>query len=456
MITIHQVYDPLVEIDSEFKAVPMLATAWESTSDGKTWTFELRKGVTFQDGSAFDAEDVLHTFDRLRDPKIGGSTVDIYSNVKSVEAPDPYTVVFSLEEPNPEFPLDVGDYHSVIVSADVENPGTEFVGTGPFSVTSYLPEDRVVLKRNPSYWMKDAAGLQLPYLDGLEVLFTADTQAQVEAVRGGTADLMFAVPPEKAVLFADNPDLKLQQGQSNYHYLLHVRSDGDRPGSDPRVRQALNLGTDHEQILHVAAEGYGSVGNSTPVGPLYAADYLDQAPAYDPAAAKALLAEAGYADGLTIDLPAMRYGPIPTIATVWKEQMQKIGVTVNIEVVPADIYYGEGEQSWLNVDWGITDWTTKARPVTYFTQSLITGAAWNESHWSDKEFDQLTAEINREMDSAKRSEMYKQAQSILIERGPVIVFYIEKPLMGMSSALQGFEPAVPEVATSYRSVYLSR
>ena len=148
---------------------------------------------------------------------------------------------------------------------------------------------------------------------------------------------------------------------------------------------------------------------------------------------------------------AMRYGPIPTIATVWKEQMQKIGVTVDIEVVPVDIYYGEGEQSRLNVDWGITDWTTKARPVTYFNQSR-TGAAWNESHWSDKEFDDITAQINKEMDAGKRSELYKQAQQILIDRGPVIVFYVEKPLMGMSSALQGFEPSVPEVATSYRSV----
>ena len=126
-----------------------------------------------------------------------------------------------------------------------------------------------------------------------------------------------------------------------------MRSDADRPASDPRVRQALKLGTDHEQILTVAAQGYGSVGNSTPVGPLYGNDYLDQPPTLDQAAAKQLLAEAGYADGLTIKLMAMRYGPIPTIATVWKEQMQKIGVTVDIEVVPVDIYYGEGEQSWL-------------------------------------------------------------------------------------------------------------
>ena len=136
--------------------------------------------------------------------------MDIYANVKTVEALDPFTVVFKLKEPNPEFPLDVGDYHSVIVSADVKSPGKDFIGTGPFIADSYLPEDRIVLKRNPNYWMSDEKNeIQLPYLDGLEILSTADTQAQVKRTEGDR-DVSSAAPRE-GVLFENSPP-KLQEG----------------------------------------------------------------------------------------------------------------------------------------------------------------------------------------------------------------------------------------------------
>ena len=127
---------------------------------------------------------------------------------------------------------------------------------------------------------------------------------------------------------------------------------------------------------------------------------------------------------------------MPAIATVWKEQMKAIGVTVDIQTVPPDVYYGEGDTSWLKVDFGITEWGARATPNTYFNAAYVTGAAYNESHWSDSEFDALTAQINSELDRTKRAELYKQAQQILIERGPVIVPFFETAAAGASAAVR--------------------
>ncbi len=437
ILLLEQVYEHLTYIDADNRAVPDLATEW-SSPDGKVWTFTLRSGVKFNDGRDLTAADVVFTFDRLRDPDVGSPVVNLYKNIESVEAVDSTHVRFTLKDTNPEFAADVGDYHASIIPAGSKDPATQRVGSGPFRIDAYYPEDRIILKKNSYFDLKDASGNALPYLDEIQLIFSPDLGGQVEALRGGQLNFVGGLTTEFADTLEADPGTRVITNDSNMHWALHMRSDAGHLASDNRIRQALKKGTDQQAIINAVRPGLAAPGNGfTPVGPAYADYYLDRPPVRDVAGAKNLLAEAGYPDGLTLTLVAQNQLDVVPIATVWKEQMAQIGVTVDIQVVPSDVYYGDGPQSWLVCDFGITDWGARATPVTYFKLAYETDSPWNESHWSDAEFDQVAGQIDREMDKARRVELYKKAQEIMIERGPIIVAYFEKAVAGISANLEG-------------------
>jgi len=451
-----QVYDWLVEVGQDNELLPSLATEWDSP-DGQVWTFSLRPDVVFSSGTALTADDVVYTFDRLRDPTLGSPGADLYANVSDIRAVDANTVEFSLTQPNPEFPSDVADYHAAILSRDVTDPATEWIGTGPFVISSYSAEDRAVLTKNSSYWRTDDQGEPLPYLDELQLIVSPDLAGQVQALRGDQVQFVAGLTAELVTAIEDDEDLQVLIGPSSaFHYVIHMRSDEGRPTADERVRQALQLGTDHQGLIDQVRPGLAVVGNGTPVGPAYGDYYLDEEPVYAPEEAMRLLAEAGYPDGLDITLYAQQALEVPAIATVWQQQMQAIGVNVQIQTVPPDVYYSEGEASWLTVNFGITEWGARPTPKAYFNAAYVTSASWNESHWSDPEFDALVDQIDSELDRQMRAELYKEAQRILIERGPVIVPFFETAAAGASAAVEGISLPADWARTSFLSARLVR
>lgn len=433
-----------------------LGEEWQTSASGLEWTFKVRQGVKFHNGKDLTSKDVKFTFDRLRDPDVGAATVALYSNITDITTPDDYTVAFTLKNPNPDFMKDLGDYHALVVDSETKDFKTEHNGTGPFMIESYLPEDRLVFKRNPNYWMKDQDGNQLPYLDGMEFIFMGDPSAQVEALRGGQIDYLIYLAPEFVPTLEQDPNVAIYQMASNTTYVLHMRSDRP-PANDPKVRQALKLATDRSALLEGAIGGLGVTGRDTPFGPVFGDFYLDAPePARDVAKAKQLLAEAGYPDGLQIKLYAQQLSPIPAIATIWKEQVAEAGVTVEIQSIPSDVYYG-ADNMWLEVDFGITDWGSRPYPQPYLDLGYTCSAEWNESHWCDKELDTLAAQAAKEMDPAKRAELYHQIQKIFTERGPVIVPFFTNNLWGASSKLKGVEPtAALGSALDLRTVYFEK
>jgi peptide/nickel transport system substrate-binding protein len=432
-----------------------VAESWEFSEDGLTWTFEIRQGIKFHDGKEMTSEDVKFTFDRLRDPEVGAATVALYSNITGIEAPDAYTVVFTLTSPNPDFLKDLGDYHALIMDAAGTDFATQWNGTGPFILESYSPEDRMVFKRNPDYWLKDDEGNQLPYLDGMEFIFIPDSTAQVEALRGGQIDYLIYLPSEY-VSVLENEGLVVHQSPSNTAYVLHMRSDR-APADDNNVRQALKLATDTEAILQGAFEGLGTAGAGTPFGPVYGEFFLDEpAPARDVEKAKELLAAAGYADGLEIEIVCQDRSPVPAICTIWKEQLAEAGVTVNISLVPTDVYYG-ADNLWLEADFAITDWGSRPYPQPYLDLAYTCVAQWNESHWCDEELDELAAQAAMELDPELRVEQYHQIQRIFKERGPIILVFFINNLWGASAELKGVTPTMGlGTALDLRYVYFEK
>ena len=431
------VYDYLVDVDENNNIVPRLAVSWDQP-DPTTWVFTLAEGVIFHDGSPLTAEDVVWTFDRLRDEELGFPTASLYSNIANVEATGDLEVTFTLTDPNPFFLFDLSDNHALILKAGTEDAGTKFNGTGPFKVTSYSPENRLTMKANPNYFIEGE-----PRLEGIEIIFFNDQPARVEALRGGQADLVMGMSVDDFVSLRSEEGIATFTADTNAFDLVRLRSDRE-PGSDPRVMQALKLAIDREAILNVVLQGFGALGNDTPIGPLYSSYYAADItpPAQDVEQAKALLAEAGYPDGLAMTLYTPDSGNRPALAAVLKEMWAQAGFNVDIVVEPESVYYGEdpesGKPKWLSVDLGITGWGSRPYPQFYLDVMLTCGAKWNEAYFCDEEFDNLVKIAGTTHDEAERVQAYRDIQQILTERGPILIPYYFPQFGGLSKDFTNF------------------
>lgn len=445
----NSVYDYLVDIDADNQIVPRLAESWTVSEDGLTYVFQLADGVRFHDGSDFSAEDVVWTFERLSDPDLGAPTADLYANIASIEATGDLEVTFRLKTSNPFFLFDLSDNHALILKAGTEDAATNFNGTGPFKVVDYSPEDRVEMVANEDYFIEG-----LPKLAGLELLFFNDQEASVNALRSGQVDVVMRMSTPLFTSLQGEPGIVTIDIPTNGFDLVRLRSDR-APGNDPRVIQAMKLATDRQAIFDLVQQGYGAVGRDSPIGPLYTAYYTEETPlpVRDVDAARALLAEAGYPDGLSLELHTPDTGGRPDLAAVLKEQWAPAGIDIDILVEPESVYYGEN--GWLEVDLGITGWGSRPIPQFYLDVMLECGAVWNESHFCDEEFDALSLVAGSTLDEAERVQAYHDIQKLLIERGPVIIPYFFAQFAALNDQVTGFELKAFAGRTDFRTVSIS-
>ena len=426
------VYDYLVDVDVASRIEPRLATQWEISEDGLVYTFTLAGDVYFHDGTALDAEDVVWTFNRLRDPALGFATVDLYANIERIEAIDDLVVRFVLFESNPFFLYDLSDNHAVIVRAGTED-FLAFNGTGAFMVDEYYPEDRMILVGNPDYFLEG-----MPRLERLEFIFFPDEVAAVDALRAGQIDMAWRMSVPLFLSLSGQSGIRAIDVPTNGFDVVRLRSDR-APGNDPRVMEALKLATDRDEIFTLVQLGLGAVGRDTPIGPMYA-EYYDDAtalPERDVARARDLLVQAGYPDGIRFELHTPDTGGRPDLAVVLKEQWADAGIDVDVIVEPESVYYGA--DGWLEVDLGITGWGSRPYPQFYLDQMLACDAQWNESHFCDAEFDRLTAIAGSTLNEEERIQAYLEIQQLLRERGPVIIPYFFAAVAAIDERFGGFE-----------------
>lgn len=432
ILILNHVYDYLVDIDTGNNVIPRLAREWTISDDGLRYRLALASGISFHDGSPLTAADVVWTFNRLRDPALQLPTADLYANIAEIAADGDNAVVFTLSAPNPFFLYDLSDNHALILRAGTANPATSFNGTGPFKVVEYRTENRIDLAANPAYFQTSK-----PAVASLEIIFFADQAAAVDALRGGQVDLVLRMPTPLFQTLQQTAGIVAVQTPTNGFDLVRLRADRE-PGNKPEVIRALKLATDRQAIFRQVKAGLGAVGRDSPIGPLFSAYYSEETPlpARDPAAARALLASAGYPDGLKLDLHVPDSGDRPDLAVVLKEQWAEAGIDINVIVEPESVYYGDN--GWLEVDLGITGWGSRPVPQFYLDVMLVSSAVWNESHFSDAEFDALAATARTTLDEAERVRAYREIQRILIERGPIIIPYFFAQLSAHREGLRGY------------------
>ncbi|MEX2536677.1 MAG: ABC transporter substrate-binding protein [Trueperaceae bacterium] len=430
---LNSVYDYLIDIDAQNDIQPRLASDWTVSDDGLRYTFRLAEGVTFHDGSALRAQDVVWTFDRLRDPSLELPTSDLYANIADITTSGELEVTFTLHQTNPFFLYDLSDNHALIVKAGTADAGTNFNGTGPFRVDDYRVGTRMSLSANESYFIDGKPGVE-----NLELIFFSDQVAAVDAIRGGQVDLVLRMPTPLFLTLQAEPGIEAVSVPTNAFDLVRLRADRP-PGDDPRVQQALKLLTDRDAIIEAVTLGLGAPGKHSPIGPLYSQYFAEEleVPEPDVEQARQLLAEAGYEDGLELELHTPDTGDRPTLAVVLKDQWARGGVDIEVIVQPESVYYSDG--GWLDVGLGITGWGSRPIPQYFLDVMVACDAVWNEAHWCDEEVDRLIEVAGTTLDDEARAEAYLEIQRILLERGPLIIPYFFPQFGAIRETFENFE-----------------
>ena len=426
---LNALYDYLFETDAASNLVPVLAHSWERNDDGTRYTLQLVEDARFHDGSLLTARDVVWSIQWQLDA--GGTIADVLAGIESLEAAGDHSVVFRLNAPDPDFLYRLTEYKVVMLKAGAENAGLEFNGTGPFIMDEMLPGDRAVMKANKDYW-RGAPGIET-----LEFLFFDDQQAAIAAVQGGVADGILRLDNFSFLNFSGDFRFNTVDLPTNAHHMTRIRADRP-PGNDIRVRRAFKLATDRRAVWERVQLGYGAVGKDSPIGPSFAQYFLDdvEPPPRDPVAAAALLADAGYPDGLDMTLHVPNSGSMPDFAQAMAAQWQEAGIRVEIQLEEENEYW---VQKWLDVDLGVTWWGDRVSPQIYLDLAYRSDATWNESHWQDSRLDELIDFTRSALDPAARTTAFKEIQRLFLDEGPIIVPYFYASFMVMASHVSGVE-----------------
>jgi len=421
-----QVVEYLTRTDQDNITRPYLAESWSASDDLQTWTLTMRD-VEWHSGRPFTAEDAAWNLRRALDASTGSSMVGLVKgymlnetedgktelwDANAIEVVDDRTLRLNLKEPQVAVPEHLFHYPMLIL--DPEEGGTFGVGsngTGPFELVEHAVGVKSVLKARSDYWGEG------PYLDELQFIDLGDDpSAAIGAVASQQVHGIYEGDVSQLDVFKAMPHVTIYEALTAQTGVARVQTDREEFG-DPRVRMAMRLAIDTPRCLELAHRGLGAPGEHHHVCPVHP-DYKKLAfMERDVAAAKALLAEAGHPDGVSFEIaakkdPAWEIQAVQAMVEQWKEA----GINVDINVMPSAQFW----DVWNKVPFGFTSWTH--RPLGFMVLGLAyrTGVPWNESHYSNPEFDALLTKAEGTLDVEERREIIGQLEQIMQEDGPMV------------------------------------
>ncbi|RLQ92428.1 ABC transporter substrate-binding protein [Falsibacillus albus] len=450
------IFETLVEFGKQDTQIHEgLATKWDVSDDGLTYTFDLRKGVKFQDGTDFNADAVVFNFERWMNgdadkfpyfaSMFGGYKGDDGLVIKEVKALNDNQVQFTLKRPQAPFLKNLAMSPFAIASPDaVKKFGDKFtenpVGTGPFKFVEWKHNDKVVIEKNKDYWKKG-----YPKLDQIVFKSIPENSARLNALMNGEIDLADGINPSDADQIKSNPDLQLYERPSmNVGYLGFTVTR--KPFDNPKVRQALNYAIDRQALIDAFYGGKG-VPAKNPMPPVISG-YDDDIQPYEfnLDKAKELLKEAGYPNGFEMELWAM---PVPRpympdgkkIAEAIQANFAKIGVKAKIVSYEWATYLEKASKG--EADAYLLGWTGDNGDADNFLYALLDKdsiGSNNYSYYSNDKLHDILIKAQSEVDESKRNELYKQAQEIIHEDAPWAPLVHSTPLLAGKANLKDFYP----------------
>ncbi len=421
---VRQTNEYLTETGSDNITRPYLLDRWEASDDVKTWDLYLKQGVKFNNGDELTADDVMFTFGQWLDESVGSSMLGLLSylgGMQNVEKVDDYHIRLNLDSANIGVPENLFHYPAVILHRSFEGDIVKQpIGTGAFTLEEYAEGERAVFKARKDYWRNGADGSPLPYLDEI-IYVSTDKDAGVAALQSGQVDSLYDPRPSDWQALKDVPGLATYPASTAQCLLMRVRVDLE-PWDDNRVRTALKMIQDRAKNLQLAYFGEGDLSIDAHVAPIHPEYAEKPIPEYDPEGAKALLeeyaAEKGLELPLKVTLATKNDQNEPELAQSIKETAAAAGFDITLDITEPGGYWDR----WTEVDLGITSWThrpigTMVLPLAYTAEAI---GAWNETRWTDDEFETLLRQAEGTLDVEARRALMSQIEDIMQERGPVM------------------------------------
>ena len=449
------IYSSLLRWTPDMSIEPDLATGYEMPDD-TTYVFKLRDGVTFHNGQPFSAEDVKYTFDRILDPAVGSRLAAYYSGIESVTVVDPLTVEFKLKAPDAAFLRYLAtNPDGAIVPKGVSDLDTNPVGTGPFRFEAYEPNQQFSLTKFEDYYEEGQ-----PYLDRVVFRFFKDQASLTSALRSKAIDMTWLKNPRVAELIArTSPDLVSAPGQTSRTFPVWLNLKAE-PLNDVRVRQALSLATDREAVLQTVLGGAGKVGAMLPESQIGGYDGVSGLPNYghDVEAAKALLAEAGYPDGIDLgDYIVVAANELDVAASqILQQQWAEAGITVALkptETAPLlDMWVKGTFPTLLSV---ALSWSPDPDAIL---QRMNSNSDFGSNlGMDDGELDEMIADARTAIDPEERAALHQKIQERIAENAYVLQIY-QYPLRWEIwwDYVKGYEPLAANIRSYVRTTSLDK
>jgi len=458
-----QVAEYLTFTDGKNITHPYLLKNWVVSDDLKTWTLNVRQGIKWNNGDTFTADDVIFNFNQWMNKDVGSSMLGLvgeYLDLTGIERVDQYAVKLNLKKPEIAVPEHLFHYPALIMNhRTFQGDFTKApVGTGPYTLESYRPGERCVIKARKDYWQKGTDGQPLPYMDGMEFIDMGTEMApQIAAIKAGEIDMIDLGDVGGVDVFQalrNDSNIQIIPVTSASSRVLRMRVDM-KPWSDNKVRTALKICQHHEKILSLAYMNEGLQGQDFHVYQLHPEYCEKPIPKYEPQRAKQLLKEAGYPNGLDVNLAVGTWPEVVRYAEILKQDAAPAGFRINLQTMPTSQYW----EKWTEVDLGITPWMHRPIGTMVLNLAYIADAAgkpvpWNETRWSDPEFSKLLTEANGLLNIDERRKVFCKLEDIQQQRGSIGIPFWRNAWYVLSKKVQNVQ-GVPPLYMTFNEAWIA-
>lgn len=427
------IYENLVSRDAEGKLQPVLAEKWEANSTKDQWTFTLRSDVVFHHGKKLVAEDVVTTFKRLLDPSTGSPVLVVLDIIEDVVAIDELTVRFDLKEPSSIMPDLTAIAHAKIIPSDKspDDRNARASGTGPFVIESHSSGSRTVLKKFEKYWKEGQ-----PRLSQLTFLSTPSMKPRIAGLQSGQLHVVFPIEIEQAKKLENTEPINVVEIPAHSYVSLSMDVTTE-PFNNKLVRQAFRISIDRQALVDNVLKGHGSVGNDHPIAPSDSLYWSGQKMAeYNVDAAKALLAQAGFSDGIDVTLHTSTVMPaMAGIVAEIKKMAEPAGFRITVK---ESVERGYLADKWLKESFATATW--RQRPANEAMALMYrSDSTWNTAKYSNSKLDELIKSSRVDLDKSEIEKIYKQIQEILIDEVPTIIPVFMPMFVAMRDSVESLE-----------------